>query len=354
MRLNVSNWGRSCIYWDGDNGQCFDVVGCKAAQMVDVSNAMRPQGVFSDTKTCPFNVYVYYGLVNCIYRRKMRGKSRVMYEVYPGQPGFSAVRKATASYYERITGNAVTNNPSRGFIVRKAAFPSFLTFLFVFFMFLFMHNGFENALAVGLGAAAFMFGGIYIFNTEKHDSLPRVNKMTEDIIYQLESGGNVNDIFIGKEVVWALGGLGERRTAQALDDAGIPALHDLEVKDNGQVTANIDHLVTTDMGDTIMIDTKVWRKTPRFQKIDDAVCLADDFKYKYAIDTCFYEADTSGVDIDALVFAVGGTAGKDMGNTVYQVDRYHKKGTKYTRLCPVPVFFVPQHRIGTFMRDYMS
>lgn len=189
---------------------------------------------------------------------------------------------------------------------------------------------------------------------EKMDETVRARVLGE---YQkLREGGEVKDSpFQGDEISWALGALAEERTAEKLRfglNKVFDVIHDIEIFDSRQrVSANIDHLVLSDQGST-MIDTKVWRNPLAFTTTSGDCWLSKEQNPRTwpAVSTCLYEAFQLPVMPRAIIFAVAGQAGRNLeeqGDFPMQVTKFFERyGDAALKPCPVPVLFVPQSQVA--------
>lgn len=181
--------------------------------------------------------------------------------------------------------------------------------------------------------------------------------MLEDAYDVLRRGGSVADSpFEGDEIRWALGGIAEERTArllrQHLEDR-FTVINDIELfNERGKVTANIDHLVLARRG-AIMVDTKAWADPLEF-----TMCGKDCWLEKEsnrvawsAVSTCVYEAHLLPSPPRAIIFAVGGKAGRapELERGTVRVTKYYERfdDSDVLKTCPIPVYFVAQSKIPT-------
>lgn len=182
-------------------------------------------------------------------------------------------------------------------------------------------------------------------------------QMLEDAYDALRRGGAVADSpFEGDEIGWALGGIAEERTArllrQHLEDR-FTVINDIElVNERGKVTANIDHLVLARRG-AIMVDTKAWADPLEFtMRGKDCWLEKDSNRVAWsAVSTCLYEAHLLPSPPRAIIFAVGGKAGRapELEHGTVRVTKYYERFGDNDRLrnCDIPVYFVAQSKIPT-------
>lgn len=178
----------------------------------------------------------------------------------------------------------------------------------------------------------------------------------------LRDGGEINNSpFQGDEISWALGGLAEERTSKKLQE-GLSNTYDIIddiviLNNRGQVTANIDHLVLTNKG-TIVIDTKVWAKPLVFTQKDGNTWLEKSTNPPAwsSVSTCLYEASFLPETPKAIVFAVGGKAGRDLEKyaSPIQITHYYERFDDTGNLQPcttTTVLFVAQSKIVDTIKD---
>lgn len=182
-------------------------------------------------------------------------------------------------------------------------------------------------------------------------------QMLEDAYDVLRRGGSIADSpFEGDEIRWALGGIAEEHTAwllrQHLEDR-FTVINDIElVNERGKVTANIDHLVLARRG-AIMVDTKAWADPLEFTtRGKDCWLEKDSNRVAWsAVSTCLYEAHLLPSQPRAIIFAVGGKAGRapELERGTVRVTKYYERFGDNDRLrnCDIPVYFVAQSQIAT-------
>lgn len=178
---------------------------------------------------------------------------------------------------------------------------------------------------------------------------------------KLRAGGEIkNSPFRGDEISWALGGLAEEKTAKKLEhglDSTCTVINDIALLDRGTIIANIDHLVLTGKG-TIMVDTKVWAKPLLFTQKDSNTWLEKHTNPPAwsSVSTCLYEASFLPEAPKAIVFAVGGKAGRDLEkySSPVRITHYYERFDDAGNLqpcAPTTVLFVAQSRIVDTIKE---
>ena len=178
---------------------------------------------------------------------------------------------------------------------------------------------------------------------------------------ELRNGGNIKESpFQGDEIAWALGGLAEERTAKKLAHGlgnTYTIINDIALIDRNTVTANIDHLILTNKG-SIMIDTKVWAKPLIFTQKDSNTWLEKHTNPTAwsSVSTCLYEASFLPEAPKAIVFAVGGKAGRDLEkySSPIRITHYYERfdDTGNLRPCALTtVLFVAQSKIVDTIKE---
>ena len=179
--------------------------------------------------------------------------------------------------------------------------------------------------------------------------------------HALRNGGNIKESpFQGDEIAWALGGLAEERTAKKLAHGlgnTYTIINDIALIDRNTVTANIDHLILTNKG-SIMIDTKVWAKPLLFTQKDSNTWLEKHTNPPAwsSVSTCLYEASFLPEAPKAIVFAVGGKAGRDLEkySSPVRITHYYERFDDAGNLqpcAPTTVLFVAQSRIVDTIKE---
>lgn len=171
----------------------------------------------------------------------------------------------------------------------------------------------------------------------------------DDFQKVIDTGKTTGTVFDGEDKTWAIGAAGEIQTSwliqDGLDDSFL-LIDDLEINKNGNVSANIDHLVNSPRG-SIMVDTKVWNQKLEFVQTDLGVIIPKTCFASGAVSTCIYEASMLPGTVRAIVFAVRGRAASQLKKPV-QVNLYHERfdTSNNAKVCPMPVLFVEQSQIA--------
>lgn len=163
------------------------------------------------------------------------------------------------------------------------------------------------------------------------------------------TSSDLSDTFAEREIPLVIGGLGEMRTEEKLNDLPdtYTVFHDIDcVGKGGHVSANIDHLVIGP-NSAIGVDTKVWGKPLQPNtSIESSTFLPHDSPYWKAIGTCFYELSFLTEAPTCLIIAVGGKAGKALASdgplniTDYVTEL--KNGARILTPCKIPVIIAAQ------------
>ena len=151
----------------------------------------------------------------------------------------------------------------------------------------------------------------------------------------------------------------EVSTAQAL--RGIPGVsiyNDIELRNHGKVSANIDHLAYRD-GAVAMVDAKWWSTMPTFNS-DRAggIMVAENSPHNRAVSTCVYEASFLPAPPRAIVFSVRGKAAREFQSPKV-VERFYKfvpyeDESQGVEEAPCPVIFVANNRVGEVVDVVLS
>lgn len=167
-----------------------------------------------------------------------------------------------------------------------------------------------------------------------------------------DTSSDLSDTFAEREMPLVIGGFGEMRTEEKLN--ALPdtytVFHDIACMRNGNVSANIDHLVIGP-NSAIGIDTKVWGKPLQPNtSVESSTFLPYDSPYWKAIGTCLYELSFLPEAPTCLIIAVGGKAGKALEsdgplNITHYVTQL-KDGARVLTPCPIPVVIVAQKDIA--------
>ena len=178
----------------------------------------------------------------------------------------------------------------------------------------------------------------------------------------MDSTGNVPD-WVNKDVAGferIFGAACEVSTARSLSTVpGATMLNDIILRGkNGEVSANIDHLVYRD-GAVAMVDAKWWSSIPTFNS-DRAggIMVAENSPHKRAVSTCVYEASFLPAAPKAIVFSVRGRAARELQSPKV-VERFYKfvpyEGeSQGVEEAPCPVVFVANNRVGEVVDAVLS
>ena len=285
-----------------------------------------------------------------------------------GKAGYGAMVQAVESATKRLSPDSGKTKPVYGLSKEKdySGIRKFFLILFGLFAFIGIVSQ-DWGFVIFNGFITFL---IWATTPNKpityHKPINPADSTTRDDMYRaydkLRAGGEIkNSPFRGDEISWALGGLAEERTAKKLEhglDSTCTVINDITLFDRGTVTANIDHLVLTSKG-TIMIDTKVWAKPLTFTQKDDKSTWLEKSTNPIAwssVSTCLYEASFLPEPPKAIIFAVGGKAGKDLEkySSPVQITHYYERfdDTGNLQPCnPVTVVFVAQSKIVNTIRE---
>lgn len=285
-----------------------------------------------------------------------------------GKAGHGAMIQAIESATQRLATQPASKTPTRTQSSTKqlGATRKILLAIFGFFVF------------VGLISTEWVFVGFslivaFLIWATTPTSITRaptkqntlVNKeISADMhkaYHALRNGGDIKESpFQGDEIAWALGGLAEERTAKKLAHGlgnTYTIINDIALIDRNTVTANIDHLVLTNKG-TIMVDTKVWAKPLLFTQKDSNTWLEKhtDPPAWSSVSTCLYEASFLPEAPKAIVFAVGGKAGRDLEkySSPVRITHYYERFDDAGNLqpcAPTTVLFVAQSRIVDTIKE---
>ena len=171
----------------------------------------------------------------------------------------------------------------------------------------------------------------------------------------------VDKYFDKEERSWIIGAYGEIMTARLLDELSMidcDIIHDIELLgDDGEVKANIDHVVVTPDGYCV-IDTKVWSdKVVISSDTDGRSFIAAGDAHSTAISTVLYEASFLPSVPRAIIFAVGGHAGKELATSddgFFVVDHYVDKFSGELQPASVDIYFVPQQECAQYVQRIFS
>lgn len=289
-----------------------------------------------------------------------------MANVY-GKAGHGAMVQAVESATKRLSPGSGKTKPVYGLSKEKdySGVRKFFLILFVLFTFI-------GIVSQDWGFA--IFNGFITFLTwattpnkpiTYRKPLNPADSTTRDDMYRaydkLRAGGEMkNSPFRGDEISWALGALAEERTAKKLAHGlgnTYTIINDIALIDRNTVTANIDHLVLTNKG-TIMVDTKVWAKPLLFTQKDSNTWLEKHTNPPAwsSVSTCLYEASFLPEAPKAIVFAVGGKAGRDLEkySSPVRITHYYERFDDAGNLqpcAPTTVLFVAQSRIVDTIKE---
>lgn len=289
-----------------------------------------------------------------------------MVNVY-GKAGHGAMVQAVESATKRLSPGSGKTKPVYGLSKEKDYSGARKFFLILFGLFIFIGIISQNwGFAMFNGFIAFL---IWATTPNKpityHKPLNPADSITRDDMYRaydkLRAGGEIkNSPFRGDEISWALGGLAEERTAKKLAHGlgnTYTIINDIALIDRNTVTANIDHLVLTNKG-TIMVDTKVWAKPLLFTQKDSNTWLEKHTNPPAwsSVSTCLYEASFLPEAPKAIVFAVGGKAGRDLEkySSPVRITHYYERFDDAGNLqpcAPTTVLFVAQSRIVDTIKE---
>ena len=131
---------------------------------------------------------------------------------------------------------------------------------------------------------------------------------------------------------------------------GVSVYNDIELRNRGKVSANIDHLAYRD-GAVAMVDAKWWSSMPTFNS-DRAggIMVSENSPHKRAVSTCVYEASFLPAPPRAIVFSVRGRAARELQSPKV-VERFYKfvpyeDESQGVEEAPCPVVFVASNRVG--------
>lgn len=275
-----------------------------------------------------------------------------------------AVESATNRLSSQTTGKVPRTQEGRKSI---STLRKILLGIFGFFAFI----GITSSEWVFVGFSLFVMFLIWAIapvgnkNTSTSQNNVASSKIRADMFraYQtLRDGGEINNSpFQGDEISWALGGLAEERTSKKLQE-GLSNAYDIIddiaiLNTRGQVNANIDHLVLANKG-SVMVDTKVWAKTLVFTQKDGNTWLEKSSNPAAwsSVSTCLYEASFLPETPKAIVFAVGGKAGRDLEKyaSPIRITHYYERFDDTGNLQPcttTTVLFVAQSKIVDTIKD---
>lgn len=285
-----------------------------------------------------------------------------------GKAGHGAMIQAVESATKRLSPGSEKTKPVYGLSKEKDYSGARKLFLILFGLFTFIGIVSQDwGFVVFNGFITFL---IWATTPNKpityHKPIDPVDNTTRDEMYRaydkLRAGGEIkNSPFRGDEISWALGGLAEERTSKKLAHGlgnKYDIINDIELLDRNIVTANIDHLVLTGKG-TFMIDTKVWEKPLIFTKKEDNSTWLEKSTNPIAwssVSTCLYEASFLPEPPKAIIFAVGGKAGRDLEkySSPVHVTHYYERFDEVGNLQPcgsATVIFVAQSKLVDTVKE---
>ena len=151
----------------------------------------------------------------------------------------------------------------------------------------------------------------------------------------------------------------EITTARSLREIpGATVINDIILRGkNGEVSANIDHLVCG--SSVVMVDAKWWSASPTF--LPDSrgeLIVSENSLHNRAVSTCVYESEFLPVQPRAIVFSVRGRGADQLGGPKV-VSSYHKfvpyeERSQGVEPVPCPVIFTPHDQLRAVVEAVMS
>ena len=292
-----------------------------------------------------------------------------------GTPGAGAINKAQRSALKRLHPDE-----KRVKLSNQSDMMSFLKFVwihvlcgFIMWIGIFMF-GFGNSPITG---KAIMFGAFALYcymmyqdlvvnsdsrktkeflaDSDKYiASFEKVFAQVRSDVEALVDGKTIgSSILNDDEMPWVIGAAGEIKTSNLLDahfDDSYAIVNDLSIRQDGVEKANIDHLFLSNNG-VIMIDSKIWAQPIRVQSTGGATFIPQGAPYWDKVSTCVWEGAQLPCEVRAIVFAVGGKTGSELKNNAVSVTHFIEKyGDGKLVQLPIPVLFVNQDQIGTYIQ----
>lgn len=202
-----------------------------------------------------------------------------------------------------------------------------------------------------------------LYNAARHSRSEIKHSVRHGVAEVLDAGSKgrahraVDKYFDKEERSWIIGAYGEIMTARLLDELSMidcDIIHDIELlSDTGEVEANIDHVVVTPDGYCVL-DTKVWSDAVVISSdTDGRSFIAAGDAHSTAVSTVLYEASFLPSVPRAIIFAVGGHAGKEIANSMdgfYTVNHYVDKFSGELQPASVDIYFVPQKECAQYVQ----